>query len=947
MSPRSISLSVLLVSALLLGSVPAVVLAGLHPSYSEKAVVDTVPFYEGGRYDAAVPKPNDFLEQPLGSWPLHYSEQATYIKALAEHSERVMLETRGKTHEGRDLFNLFISTPDNIGNLEQHRARMDMVANPGRIESKAQLDSLTEELPAFAWLGYTIHGDELSGTDAAIQLAYHLAAANDSATLHLLENVIVIIDPLENPDGRERFINILQTYKSHVPNYDRNAMQHSGVWPWGRTNHYLFDLNRDCILATQPETIGKLRTIQKWHPVLAVDAHEMGAYGTFLFSPPRQPINYNTPPNVLKWWKIFNKDQAAVFDRHCWPYYSGEWNEQWYPGYTSAWPSFLGTVGILYEQGGVDGAIVKQRDGYILSYHESVNHQFTSSLANLFTAANNRRQLLKDYYEARKGIVENGRKSHLQFLFVPDDDELKMKTFIESLVNQCIVVQRATKQFSVGKATDIYHVEHRSVNFPVGTYIVNTAQPSGALAKAILDFDPHLKQEFLVEERREIEKHNETRMYEVSAWSLPLAYDIDAYHTTASFTVATEEVKSIKLSEGRLINPEAQFGFIINMEGEKTYRLLNHLFAGELIVYCSEEPFTVEGISFKPGALLLRKRGNPDHLTDILTQLAEEVGVNIYGVNTGRSTEGSYLGAPTFRLLAQPRIALLMGDGMDYTSVGSVWYTIDKQLELPHSLLQVSSLSFIDLSPYNVIIVPSVWGDALNGMLGKQGAGKLQKWVSNGGTLVVTERSAIWTADTSVALSQVRLKRQVLDKLDFYKKGIERELQAEAPAVDTLALWHPEKVPTEKTEASAPPPKTGGKQAQDLDKWQRRFFPRGAILRADIDTEDWLAFGMRNKVPVMVYSDHAFMSSSPVRTVARFTPDGNNLRLSGLLWPEARQRWMGTAYVTRESKGKGQIIMFASDPNIRAYFWGTRKMFVNAILYGPGMTRGFEPYEER
>jgi hypothetical protein len=439
-------------------------------------------------------------------------------------------------------------------------------------------------------------------------------------------------------------------------------------------------------------------------------------------------------------------------------------------------------------------------------------------------------------------------------------------------------------------------------------------------------------------------------MYEVAAWSLSLAYDIDAYSTTSPFTVATEHVDSVELSEGKLVNPSAQFGFVIDMEGEKTYRILNRIFAEELIVFCSEKPFTIKEKPFKSGALLLRKRGNRDDLPSILDKLATDIGINVYGVNTARSTEGSYLGAPTFRLLAQPKLALVTGDGMSYTSVGTVWYAIDKELEIPHSLFQVTDIRHGDLSRYNVIVLPSAWGNTLKSRLGKEGARKLEKWVQNGGTLVLTGRSAIWAADTSVALSQVRLKRQVLDKLKVYEKGVKRELAAEAPEVDTMTLWHPEKVPVEEEseeKKETKPKKPDKEEAEDLDKWQRRFYPRGAILRADIDTEDWLAFGMKAHVPVMVYSSHALMATKPVKTTARFSPEENNLRLSGLLWPEARRRWAGTAYATHERKGKGQIIMFAADPNMRAYFWGTRKMFVNAILYGPGMTRGFEPYGEQ
>ncbi|MEW5995182.1 MAG: M14 family zinc carboxypeptidase, partial [Candidatus Zixiibacteriota bacterium] len=446
----------LMAVALLIVVAGQITLAGLHPSYSEKAIVDTVPFYEDGRYDAAIPHPNEYLTEPLGQWPMNYQEMAACIKALAESSDRIVLRTRGQTHEGRELFNIFVSSRSNIANLEKYRSQMHRVADPDQIKTETELDEVVEHLPAFAWLGYTIHGDELSGTDAAVLLAYHLAAANDSATLHLLDNLIIIIDPLENPDGRERYVHMLQQYRSHVPNYDANALQHEGVWPWGRTNHYLFDLNRDCILVTQPETVGKLRTMLKYHPVLAVDAHEMGSHATYLFSPPREPINYNTPSNVRKWYETFNKDQAAAFDRRGWPYYAGEWNEQWYPGYTSAWPTFIGAVGILYEQAGVGGGIVKQRDDYLLTFHESVNHQFTSSLANLHTAADNRTELLKDYHNERKAIVEQGRRSRLQFLFVPDDDEIKMQRFIESLINQGIDVQRATRKFTVQKATDIY-----------------------------------------------------------------------------------------------------------------------------------------------------------------------------------------------------------------------------------------------------------------------------------------------------------------------------------------------------------------------------------------------------------------------------------------------------------------------------------------------------------
>ncbi|MCB2230941.1 hypothetical protein KQH82_09530 [bacterium] len=937
---RTAALTVLVLLSLAL---PAA--AGLHPSYSEQAVLDTVPFYDISSYDPSVPAPNDYLAHRIGDWPNRHHEILDWIKLLAEKSDRAMIETHGVSHENRELLHLVISTPENLAKLDQYIAAMDRVADPSAVASPGELNQLVADMPAFAWLAYSIHGDEISGTDAATRLIWHLAAATDSATLHLLDNLIILVDPCENPDGRERYLSMLQTYQSSTPNYDPRSMQHSGVWPWGRTNHYWFDLNRDWILLTQPETRGRVASIIKYHPVLVVDGHEMGSDETFLFSPPRQPINYNTPDNVLKWYQIFAQDQASALDKRGWPYYTGEWNEQWYIGYASAWPTMFGTVGILYEQAGVDGNMVRQPGDYILTYHEAVNHQFTSSLANLTTVADNREELLRDYHNARKAIVDKGRKSGLTFLFPPGQDVVKQNRFVRSLIGQGIDVQRATKSFTVNSARNTYGETSRSRSFPAGTYIVSTAQPHGALAKAICEFDLRLNQEFLEEERRELEKHGDTRMYEVSAWCVPMAYGLEAYEVTSMPTITSEAVTTLADPTGRLVNPDATYGFIVNMEGEPTYLLLNRLFAKQLNIFASEKPFTIDGKEYGAGSLLMRTRGNPDNLAGILESLAAEIGINIYGVNTGYSSDGSHLGAPTFRLLNQPRVALVAGSPTDYTDAGSLWFTIDKELAIPHSLLNIQRLGWTDLSEYNVLVLPDVWGSSLDQVLGKQGAMKLGDWVAKGGTLVLMGSSAAWAADSSTGLSSVRLRRDVLDKLDIYAKAVERELNAESPAVDTLALWYPDKVPAEAA-SEGEKPGGGGKDMKAEDEWNRRFHPRGVIMRADIDTEDWLAFGMNDRVPVMVYSDRVLMSMDPANTVARFTADRNKLRMSGLLWPEARQRWAGSAYAVRERKGGGQIIMFATAPYTRAYFYGTRQMFVNALLYGPGYTRASSPYNE-
>jgi hypothetical protein len=907
------------------------VVAG-NPIYAPGIVPDTVPHYDTSSYDRTIPAPNSFTQYPIGQYPARWYEVLNYARAVAEKSDRVNIVTQGRTHEGRELVYLLISSPRNLQNVETLRGNMLRLADPSQSISPVDFDKLVQTQPAFAWMGYSIHGDELSGTDAAVRLIWHLAAANDSATIRLLDNVVVIVDPSENPDGRDRILSMLETYRSGVPNWDAQAMQHNGVWPWGRANHYWFDLNRDWIFVTQPETQARMQTILKYHPLMVVDAHEMGSDDNFLFGKPREPINPNTPPSVMKWMTTFTHEQAEALDTHGWPYYTGEWHEQWYIGYGSAWPTMFGALAILYEQANVGGGAILQSGNYLLHYQEAVHHQFASSLANLTSLTNHRVEMLRDYRETRRQIADNGRKSNLTYLIAPGRDRVRLNTFVKSLTDQGIQVQKATIDFTVGNAIDMFHKAVTSKRLPAGTIIVSTAQPHGALVKAILDFDPHFDQTELDLERTEVLKTGGTRQYETTAWSVALGYGLEAYTSTAGISVAMEPVTTLPVPTGRLENPAAQVGFMVNMQGELTYRLLNQLYQHGVVVFTSENAVTVEGRRFERGSLYIRKRGNAPDVAATLEKLAAQVGITIYGVNTGFATEGSMLGAPTFRLLNEPRLALVVGSPTDFTSAGSIWFTIDEQLELPHSLINVEGLPYTNLDKYNVLIVPDAWGGELGQHLGKGGTEKLRNWVQGGGTLILVGSSAAWAADTSTGLSEVRLRSQVIDKLADWDKSRAREKAAFSVTVDTTALWHPERAPKDTSKEQA----TDAKVSSEEEQYATRFQPRGAYLLAEVDTTDWLAFGQTDHLPVLLYTDKIFLSKDPVTTTARLTSEKNALRLSGLLWPEATERWAGSAFLTHESSGNGQLILFAGEPNTRAYSWGTRTFLANAILYGPG-----------
>jgi hypothetical protein len=497
----------------------------------------TVPFYPNAVYRDDVDSPTEFLGFEVGSRPARYAEAVAYFEYLAKTFPNVSLTEYGETWEGRRLIYLTITSEANARRLSELKENIAKLADPRLLSGDAEARKIIADTPAIAWLAYSIHGDELSSTDAALWVAYQVLAGEDDLSRKIRDEVIVCIDPLQNPDGRERWIKQMESWNPVVTNDDVQSIQHRGMWPYGRGNHYQFDLNRDWITLTQPETRGKVKALLDWHPQYVTDSHEMGPLDTYLFSPPREPFNPFMVPQIYKWWKVFSSDQAAAFDRYGWSYYTREWNEEIYPGYGSSWSIYTGAIGFLYEQAGVDGSMVKRPDGTVMTFRETVHHQFTSSIANLTTVANHRAELLGDFYAEKKSAVgRGGERSHrassgnAAYVFPPSANEARLEQLLATLQGQGIEVVVATKPFKIGLARSSIGGSVTGRDLPAGTLIVPLAQPLRALAEAILAFDIRMPTRFLETERREILEKNDTRLYETTAWSLPLGYDVECYY---------------------------------------------------------------------------------------------------------------------------------------------------------------------------------------------------------------------------------------------------------------------------------------------------------------------------------------------------------------------------------------------------------------------------------
>ena len=891
------------------------------------------PMWPGGSYRPEVQSPSDFLGYPPGSKPAANDEILRYFEYL-DTFPNAQLHSYGETYEGRRLVYLVIASDSNAGRLDTIRANCQKLADPRSLDG-ADPEKLIDETPAVAWLASGIHGDELSGCDAALELAYQMIAGTDETTRRILDDCVVIIDPSENPDGHSRWLAQLAAWNSVITSHDVQSMNHTGMWPYGRTNHYLFDLNRDWFAQVHPETRGKTKAIMEWMPHYLLDCHEMGPLNTYLFSPPREPFNPYMTGYIHKWWDRVADTHAEMFDRFGWSYYTREWNEEMYPGYGSSYGIYLGAIGMLFEQAGVDGSQIKRPDGTVMTYRETVQHQFVGSMANLLAVAEGRKELLTDYHREKQASL---RSKPTTFVFAAGTNRSRLDRLVRTLKDQHIDVERTTKAITLGRARAWDGTDARNVKIAQGSAIVRTNQPLRPLIESILTFDIRIPTAFLKSEKKEILAHGDSRLYDATGWSMPLAYGLESYQVEGTVGGALEPYV-VDERPGSLTNEKALVGFAFDGDDDRAFELLARLFENNVNVWCAEKPFRGAGRDFPRGSFLVRRAGNPSLDVSLLAGLAEKAGVDVYGIDEGLA-RGIYadLGGNDFTLLKAPRIALVAGPRTNTGDFGAIWHLLDSRLRMRVSTLDAVNVGNADLGKYNVVVLPDAYGGVseYRGILGDDGIAKLRAFAKGGGTLVAEGAGAALLADTSIAISSARSRAQVLGDLDKYTRATSLSQAAFSPEIDSLSLW--ESTPVDKSKK-----KTDATKDTDVDEdvikeqddIARKLYPHGAIVAVDVNTEHWLGYGCGKTVPALLNSGLALVTDN-VDVPARLAP-ADRLRLSGLLWEEARARWGETVYATRDRFGDGQAILFVAVPNFRGYYHGTERMLLNALLLGPGM----------
>jgi hypothetical protein len=833
-------------------------------------------------YDPAVPTPRAVLGYELGERFTPHHLLMRYIERAALASKRLRVDTLAHTFEGREVVVVIASSEANMLRLAEVRSAAAKLADP-RGASASDIDALVARTPAIAWLGYTVHGNEASGTEAAIAGIYQLAAGTDAETRLILDSTVVLIDPVQNADGHERHAQ--DTWRARGAqgvNTSPAALVHSGAWPGPRTSHYHFDLNRDWFIQSHPETRARVGTVFSWWPHVAVDLHEMGSNSTYYFAPPMEPINKNVPPVILQWWDIMAKSIGGAFDRNGWSYFRREGYDEFYPGYGISFPLLTGAVGMTFEQASSSGGAIRRRDGTILTLRDAASHHYTAAWATLLTTAQRRTQRLRDYVGFRQTAVTASTAPSVVF---ERDIHGRADSLAALMLDNAIEVRRIDGPVTLTGAAPFSEVARPSVSLN-GAYVVNMAQPQGRLATAILEQDAVLDSSFIAGELEKRRTGQPSQFYDVTGWSLPYAFRVRAFsmrNAPAGGTLVTRAM----LAPTWTTPTSAQYAYAFEPGGEAATQFLGRMLADSAKVYWAPKSFRIGEARFPRGAFILRVAANAASLHQQVQAAAKATGARIVALPSAMVDEGTDLGSNSVIPIVPTRVAMLGGAPIGGNSFGFAWYQFDQRLKYPVTSIGMDAVTGGALAAFDVLVIPSTGGGALDRALGEGGRERLAAWVRAGGVLVTLENATAWLAGERLGLSRLRMRA---------------EPKGDSSGVAPLRVDVP-----------------------------------GAILRTIADTLSPLMAGIRDgDVPVLLDGERFFAAPKDVRPgelALRYAPR-SQLRLTGYLWPEAWERLAGSPYLWTEQVGAGRVIGFAGDPNFRAQWRGLSAIFANAVLLG-------------
>jgi zinc carboxypeptidase len=958
-----------------------IILAGLASVVNAQ---DKFDFYARGPYRQNVPRPSTVTGYEPGQFQTPHGQIVRVIEKIAASApDRVRVIENGETWEHRKLYLVVISSPENLARLDEIKANTARLADPRKVASDTEADQLARSNPIIVWLNYGIHGNESASYEAVQQVIYQLAASEEPRTLEILRNAVIVINTMHNPDGHERFA--VWENSLAIGDAENFSLEHNEPYQiQGRSNHYRFDLNRDLLAMSQPESLALIRGVREFHPQVFIDHH--GQVSNYFFPPAAEPINKNLPLEKSKfWYDKFGRGNAAAFDRYGWNYYVRHVFDIYYAGYMDSWSSLAGATGMTYETdaGGPTSLNFKLDDETILTFRQGIAKHFTASLATLETAIDNRQARLKDYYQFFKTGMDEGRTSSMKrVVLLPGKDPRRAAALVRNLVHEGVEVTVAREGFRSASAHDYLGSKAAAKEFPAGAYIIDFNQPQKRLAKAHLEPNPELDQSFIKNElaRRERNERRgknvqkeEHEFYDVTSWSLPLAHGVEAYWTEdatavrgaglslsekASVWSNAFDVSSIIASdsqplagiEGGIQGGRATTAYIIPYGSDAASRLAVALLAEDFKLAVATRQLNAGGRNWPAGTLIARVHRNPESLHARIAALARETGAQVAAANSAFAEEGDTgIGSESVVSLKAPRVAVVWDQGTGSTSYGAMWYTFERSYGLRFTPLSINTLKSVDLSKFNVIVIPDGSSSAYQGALGKPGMEKLKGWVQGGGVLVGIGGAAAMLATKDADLSSSRIVGSEEDATPSTPSTTSTSSTPSSPpepakpapqsdsAKDAADKKQSEK--KEKGREAGAQPKPEEKQQEKPAEKKKPTEPigvPGASFRARVNRDHFLSYGYDSDTMVVLMGGGTFFRpSKDGANVVTFPSDGP-MTVAGFTWSDNTEELLrGTSYVIDEPVGGGHVIMFAEDPNFR-YLWRTsQQMFMNSILLAP------------
>lgn len=818
---------------------------------------------------------------------LHH-QMVRYVETLARVSPRVEVQWIGETYERNPIPLVFISSPENLARLGEIQSVAQRLGDPRGLSADEEA-TLRQDQPTVVWLGGSIHGFELSGTEGLLKVLERLTREDDPETLEILASTLILMDPILNPDGRDAHARHNHENLGRIVASDRRDWSNDFT-PWEglkyRTSHYFHDMNRDWFLHTHPEIRGRVATVRDWRPQVLVDAHEMGPDVEFFFDPPTGPWAPFFPTFARRGFDLFYQGYVEAFDREGFEYMSGERYNYFYPGYTTAWGSYQGAIGMLYEQGSTRGLAMTRADGSVRTLADALEQQYTATWAALLTSARNRTLLLEGYVDAHREAVADGERGVRRYLFPADGgDPYLLERLMEALDRNGIEIHVLREPVRLRGLQDRTGTPLADQEFPAGTWLVEAAQPRNRLIRALLEPDSPVPQEFLDEARILVDRGENPRFYDVTGYSLPLYFNVQAFSSTDGTSI-----EGVRWQAGEPLNTpmpaRARYAYLLDGYDSRSLTILMHLRLKGYRAAVSTVPLTVGGETLPSGTVVLRVGQNPETLHDTLAELLGRYPLRVRSVDSGATdTIVPALGSADVLPVRIPSIALVAESPFNGTSFGFAWHALDQLHHLPHTILRAGSLATLDLRDFNVLVLPEVNASALASLLGTRGLDRLRAWVQDGGTLIALG-------------SAVEFARGPLGLL-------------------SLVSWYDT-------------PEGQGAAALDVP---------GAFFRGELDRRSWLTAGVpAGDLPFQVRSSRLYLDpglppSSGRRSIGTFAVSESHL--SGHAWPESLERVPGGVFAWEERQGRGRVIALSEDVNFRSHSRGTQRLFLNAVVLGP------------